>query len=213
MVPSPKFLCLILSLVVIVIIPNVLTSEEPSSNQSNNSQKCTCHMTELDDCVKPIREMFTKLSGSMEPGAEFDFICQKLGEAKACRNKYYDKCSAPAMKDALNSMLFQSVDKAADSFCKNDRNNYIKNARCLYESKAMTQTCATAMSSQKSLVNVKLMNLHCCILMKAHNCSLQTIEKRCGKDGVDLTNNLAEAMGTQSAQKMCANLSYDPSIC
>lgn len=148
--------------------------------------------------------------------------CGYLREADNCMKNYTRRCTTPIQRQMVGFMGEGPMD-LLEEYCKPGseiRKAYLKHATCLNGSqkthqKACIKDLQVAFESLTADAEnlTKRLPLGCCTLKRFESCIGNQVEKRCGKEALNLINLILKRAFSRMPDMLCRNYKPDGAEC
>jgi hypothetical protein len=175
----------------------------------------SCHLRELDLCLAPGLAGGQSLPTTV---AEINKQCSTMKETNECLSDYSSSCTTKPMRELMGLVSQQGDVKSWYSeFCTKDnaadRAKYLKHAVCLNGAQKEARSCTKDLivALDKAIVANPddRMPQMCCAIRRMRKCSSDIVEKKCGKEGLKYSNQMAQSVSpTRFPEIMCRE--FDP---
>lgn len=182
----------------------------------------SCHLRELDLCAATLVVFMQTSSGLAINEQDLTKQCGYLREADTCMKNYTRRCTTPLQRQMVGFMGEGPMD-LLEEYCKPGsdlRKAYLKHATCLNGSQKNHQkTCIKDLqvafeqltSDAENLT--KRLPLGCCTFRRFESCIGSQVEKKCGKEALNLINLILKRAFSRMPDMLCRNYKPDGADC
>ncbi|XP_013775181.1 uncharacterized protein LOC106460044 [Limulus polyphemus] len=177
-----------------------------------------CHMRELDICAASLL-LFNQDDDVAQSEDELDIQCSYIREAQQCLQNYTNHCMTPIQRELMDFTSEGSQNLLKD-YCtvgSEIRNNYLKNSNCLNEANKEARSCLTDLQAALDAIGNAEFNSRvttaCCGYQRYMECVRETINRKCGADLVNFTQELLRMAVSRLPDIVCSGYEPDSSVC
>lgn len=180
-------------------------------------------MRELDLCAASLLILTQSPSGLATSDSEINKQCVQLNEANNCMKNYTRRCMTPIQRELI-AFGSNSTLQMMQEYCTKGsslRRDYLRHAKCLNDlqkSQAKEhKVCVRDLQNSLELLSSSNMNkklqLACCTYKKFETCLSSQLEKKCGKEALQLLDNVLLRITSRLPQTMCRNYKPEQQEC
>lgn len=193
-----------------------------SPGQVTQAQSTSCHLRELDLCATSLLVLGQSPGGLATNEQEINKQCVHLRDADTCLRNYTRRCMTPLHRE-LVSLATNSSMGMLNEYCTRGsqlRSNYLKHSKCLNEvyrkdQRACTRNLQAALELLTGSAELagKRAQLGCCTYRAFEQCLSTAIEKRCGKETLLFSGDIARRLGSRLPEALCRQYRPDSHEC